>query len=495
MNINSALIKPIAETKYLSAENCWRYRAILRFFYIQYEKIKYWMYKEEVFEELRQSTIFSSYTIEMCQQDMDTLVSWGNLIPVQDTSRAATIEQFKNKQFRYQMSEYSVEIERLTVKLENLFVEGASLEPTIFERIRDHVSKINNIVSAEPKHVASWWRDLNTDFKRLNQNYQDYIRSFYSKKAEDMMKTLEFIVYKDTLIEYLRDFVKGLQKNAHTIENVLRQTSEKTVQDILEKAFIFEKSIPRLDMEVHDEVLQDSILGKWLNLKEWFMGTPSKESEASKIYDITNEIIRKITRYASQIAESRTSAVNRREEYRKLCDMFMSCEEIDEAHKLSSTVFGMFNSRHIKAKMERATESTNASIYDEFPAVMEIRPKVRGYSERSSRSPINFKTDQKKKMKEIYIRQLEEEEMVLESYTNNSIIDFKFLPVIPKHARITLLKWIAKACSSPDKTAKTEDGRVFKLVRPENNSRTILKCEDGELDMPAYILEFSSSNT
>lgn len=494
MNINSSLIKPITETKYLTSENCWRYRAILRFFYLQYEKIKYWMYKEEVFEELRQSTIFSSYTIEMCQQDLESLVAWGNLVPVQDTSRAATIEQFKNKQFRYQMSEYSVEIERLTVKLENLFVEGASLEPTLFERIRDHITKINNIASADPKLVASWWRDLNTDFKRLNQNYQDYIRSFYSKKAEDMMKTLEFIVYKDTLIEYLRDFVKGLQRNAHTIESVLRQVSEGTVGEILNKSFIFEKSIPRLEIEVSDEVLQDSINGKWNNFKEWFMGTPSRESEASKIYDITNEIIRKITRYASQIAESRTSAVNRKEEYRKLCDMFVSCKEIDEAHKLSATVFGMFNSRHIKAEMERVTESANSSIYDEGPVVMEIRPKVRGYSERSSRTPIRFRTDQKKKMLEIYIGRLEEEKLVLDSYTNNSIIDFSGLPVIPKHARITLLKWIAKACASPNKTAKTEDGRIFKLISPKNNSRTILECEDGELDMPAYILEFGSEN-
>ena len=43
-------MKQIDETKYLSTDNTWRYRAILRFFYLQYEKMKYWMYKEEVFE-------------------------------------------------------------------------------------------------------------------------------------------------------------------------------------------------------------------------------------------------------------------------------------------------------------------------------------------------------------------------------------------------------------------------------------------------------------
>ena len=34
----------------------------------------------------------------------------------------------------------------------------------------------------------SWWNDLNNDFMRLNQNYQDYIRDLNSVKAEKMMR-------------------------------------------------------------------------------------------------------------------------------------------------------------------------------------------------------------------------------------------------------------------------------------------------------------------
>ena len=42
----------------------------------------------------------------------------------------ASIEELKQK-YRYQMTEYSVEIERLLLELENLFIEGASPEPTL----------------------------------------------------------------------------------------------------------------------------------------------------------------------------------------------------------------------------------------------------------------------------------------------------------------------------------------------------------------------------
>jgi len=493
MNIDASLMKPITETKYLTAENCWRYRAILRYFYLQYEKIRYWFYKEDIFEALKSNPYFSAYTIELCQQDLDTLVQWGNLVPMQDTSRASTIEEFKNKQFRYQLSEYAVEIERLTIKLENIYVEGASLEPTLFERIRDAVLKIGQMPDAETKIVGAWWKDLYTDFKRLNQNYQDYVRSFYSQKAENLMKSREFIAYKDNLVEYLRDFVKGLQKNAHFIEEALRGIQQDKIDKILEKAFAFEKSIPRMDMDVSDEAIRDNIYGKWQSIGDWFVGTSARVSEAAKIYDITNEIIRKITRFASQIAESRSSAANRREEYRKLCEMFLSCNGIKEAHKLSAVAFGLTNSRHIRGSPERTTESPNSSVYDEPPLQVEIKPKVRGFREKSTRPPIDFKTEKKEKMRAEYLRQLEKEKQVMESYVTGDQIEIENLPVIRQHVRATLLKWIGKASAAPGNVAKTEDGRVFRLVLPPDGKRCTLRSEDGNLEMPAYVLKFENT--
>jgi len=187
--ITSKLTKQIDEMRYLTVENAWRYRSILRYFYMQYEKMKYWLYKEDVYETLKTNDEFKEYTMEMCRQDLDVLLSWKNLSALQDTSKVSTVEEFKNKQFRYQLSEYSVEIERLTIRLENLFVETASLEPTLLERLREELKKLPQMAKLSEKEVGSWWSGLNSDFKRLNQNYQDYIRDLYTIKAEEMMKT------------------------------------------------------------------------------------------------------------------------------------------------------------------------------------------------------------------------------------------------------------------------------------------------------------------
>jgi len=490
MEIQDKLLKQIDETRYLTTENTWRYRTILRFFYLQYEKMKYWMYKEEVLEELKQHDEFQNYTLDLLKQDLDVLVAWKNLVPLQDTSRVPTVEEFKNKQFRYQLSEYSVEIERMTIKLENLFVENASLEPSLLEKLKRELDKFTSMIHEDEKVIGSWWRELNNDFRRLNQNYQDYIGDFYSLRAEEMMKTKEFIVYKERFIDYLRDFIKGLQYNVNAIESVLKKITEQEERAVLSKVFAYEKSIPRLDIENRDEDILDNIQGKWKNLKEWFLESSGKESEASRLFDITNEIIRKITRFAAQISESRNSAANRKEEYKKLVEMFLSCTDMSDAHKLSALAFGIFSPRHIRGDFERKTESINSGIYDEEAYSYTIKPRIRNYREKGKKTPIAYHGDKKAEMLEKIIRDRQQEKSEMESFICDGKLSFDQLPTIDAKVRTTLLRWLANGLNDRNGLGKTEYGRAFKVLIPANNHRCKVVCVDGDFEMPAYKLHF-----
>lgn len=491
MEFKENLFKQITETKYLTTDNTWRYRTIIRYFYLQYEKMKYWLYKEELFEELKKSPYFMEYTIDQCKQDLDVLVEWNNLIPVQDTTKVSTVEEFKNKQFRYQLSEYSVEIERMTIRLENLKVESASLEPSLLERLRIELNRFKSMINEDSNTVGNWWNSINEDFKRLNQNYQDYIRDLYSIKAEEMMRTKEFLVFKDIFIDYLRDFVKGLQHNSYAIEAIIREISIDDEEKLINKILEYNKSIPRLDIEISEKDIKENIQGRWVNLKNWFMGDGERESEVSRLFDITNEIIRKITRFAFQIVETRNSAANRKEEYKKICNMFLKTENIDEAHKLSSLVFGIFNTRHIKGDIIRSSESINMGIYEEEPYEIIIKPRIRTYREKSEKTPISDNREKKEAVLRSIIEERENEVNIMGNYIVNGEIDFVKLPIIESHIRTTLLRWLTKAMSSPDNIGKTEDGKIFKVVIPEKDERCILNCQDGELQMPAYKIIFN----
>ena len=125
----------IQETSYLSVPGVAHYRTIMRKMFIENESMHYQLYKEEIFQLVKEDEGFKDYTIDDLKLDLDQLVTWNNLIAVQDPGIVHTIAEYKNKQFRYSMSERAVEIERLTIKLENLSIQSASLSTNYFLRI------------------------------------------------------------------------------------------------------------------------------------------------------------------------------------------------------------------------------------------------------------------------------------------------------------------------------------------------------------------------
>ena len=54
----------IQETSYLSAPNAGIYRKIMRYFYREYEKMHFQLYKEDIYRLLKTDSVFSDYTIK-----------------------------------------------------------------------------------------------------------------------------------------------------------------------------------------------------------------------------------------------------------------------------------------------------------------------------------------------------------------------------------------------------------------------------------------------
>lgn len=490
MQVSDKLIRPLTEAKYLNADNVSRYRCIMRIFFENYEKLRYWMYQEDIYEEMIRDPYFADYRPEQCQQDLAMLVEWKNLNTIQDTRKVASIEEFKNKKYRYQMSEYSVEIERLVLRLENLFIEGASLEPTLLERIRREIERFPEMAEVDGNEVYTWWTDLNNDFVRLNQNYQDYIRDLNSVKAEEMMHTKEFLVFKDRLIEYLRSFIKGLQRNVGVIEESLRSQKEEVRETVFGKIIEYELLIPRMEVEISRPMIEEKIRGRFQSIYNWFVGAEGAENEAGKLFDATNEIIRRITRYAAQLSEKNALGANRKEEYKKAAELFLRCNDLSEAHKMSAMVFGIERPWHLAGDLIRETDSMNQGVYEEAPLQLTLKPRVRTYREKSKRSGIRESAEQKQETRRKLLQKQKEEMQKLQQLEKKGRIDFAELPVLEPRIREILLKWLSDAMEDADFTARTDDGRRYVLDRTHAGEKCVVHCEDGNFTMPRMAIVF-----
>ena len=111
----------ISELRYINADNVTRYRAIMRYLYLQYERLSYWLSPEQIYAGVMEWNVLKNYTQEQCQLDLDQLVAWKNLTYRHDGTRARTVEEYLRKKYQYLITPYSIELERFLGNIRMIF--------------------------------------------------------------------------------------------------------------------------------------------------------------------------------------------------------------------------------------------------------------------------------------------------------------------------------------------------------------------------------------
>jgi hypothetical protein len=171
--------------------------------------------------------------------------------------------------------------------------------------------------------------------------------------------------------------------------------------------------------------------------------------------------------------------------------MFARCPDLDEAHRLSSWLFGAQHLRHFTANADRSTDNIFSSTYEETPYTYTLDPHTRTYRPRLDKTGFSSRQDELLRQKKLLLEQKELERRCVMEFVKNGVLDFSAIdeaqPITPDLRRI-FLRWITAANSNRSKQAVTEYGQHYTLVRGQGEC--VLHCTDGELHMPAYRLTF-----
>lgn len=95
--MDNILLNSVSEVTYLTTGSAWRYRAILRYFYLQYEQLRYYLFPEEVLEFLKESPHFAEYTEELLQQDLTNWLAGKILFPGRIPARYIALKILRRK--------------------------------------------------------------------------------------------------------------------------------------------------------------------------------------------------------------------------------------------------------------------------------------------------------------------------------------------------------------------------------------------------------------
>lgn len=110
------LLDKIWPANYLVVENVERYRIIMRYFYKRHRQMQGSLYRPEILTMMQQFYAQNYTEIEL-NQDLENLVTWGNLQKQQEMIRPKSIEEYRNKNFRYQITESGILLEEMVFQL------------------------------------------------------------------------------------------------------------------------------------------------------------------------------------------------------------------------------------------------------------------------------------------------------------------------------------------------------------------------------------------
>lgn len=489
--MDSHQFQKIKEASYLTADqNATRYRIILRFFYIEHERMKDLLYPADVFRFVRSVEGLGDYTEAMLEQDLQTLVNWNNIMPRQEMKEPKSIEDYKRKRFRYQITPYTVAFERMLADLEKKGEEfGGALEKSAFVRLLKAIRSLSAPAGESDQTQFDRWQEVLHHFKQIKTNTSDYIGYLNSEKLETNMQTEAFLVYKDRFIHYLRDFVMALQQTAMRIQSALTEIPEASLELTCRSIVAREQSIPRIGvLELNEEAISEDFYETWKNIRSWFISNDTGDSEYASLQRQTNEAIRRITRIIQRFGERLQQHRSRKKDYLHIAKWFNECDSLEEAHQLSATVFGMFHTQHFAAEPSE-TSDVYADLWKEKPSEFKITPRIQGYREKSRPSSFVMNEKAKREARQEHLDKLKQLKKSLYAYVEDGKIVLSHHDFIDRDVRKVLLRWIARAQIQEKKIVQTEFGvRVSVQVDPKK--RAVVRSEDGTMDMPDMIYTF-----
>ncbi len=400
--MEDVLLNQIEEVKYLTQENTPRYRLIMKFLFNKYEEAEYWLYKEEIHKEVQKR--IEDYTEEECERDLEFLLNNGSITKLQDTQNINTINDFKFHNFRYQLTDKAVVIERMTIELEQIEVKVSSLEPRLFERINNQIKKLTDIYNLDESEIYDLWTDLINDFKNLNEHYQDFLKKFHEAKTEELLQSEAFLEFKSSVINYINAFINSYIKSSTSIKNYLLEIDEEKTEYLMNMLLSYQKKAPKISADFDYEKLKKVNYGKWQSLKKWFI-VKTGMSEGERLLNATQNVIQKIYKYASSLIELHGNMINRKEEYKHIIKLFDNLYNVNDAHKLSSAIFGIITCNHYKVAPQTNTDSLINS-YEVKPLEIPISTTNKEYKFKTQETIVIDKTREK----EIILKQIKLEE-------------------------------------------------------------------------------------
>lgn len=487
-------MEKISPANYLNVDNFERYRRIMRYFYKRHRQMQGALYRPDIIK-MMQTDYLSSYGDLEVDQDLENLVLWGNLQRQQEMLRPKSIEEYRNRNFRYQITEAGILVEEMVYQLTH--TKHAAIGALDEKGFRKLLQLLTSLLSNDGDPV-DLWKKIETEFRKIGADTANYIGYITSPEVDSRMKTEQFLVYKDKFINYLREFISNVQSLYHQFVAVINRLPQLDAERLIDGLFEKAQEIPTMDATERTEV-EEQVLGVLSALQNWFIGTPERPSEYDNLMLQTDQMITKITGLIYYYGQEIHQYQSRRKDYLHMAEWFSQVKNLAEAQEMYAGIFGLEHTRHFYVTESSDATSNRENSWELSPSTLFLNKRGRGA--RTERKAQSFKLDRTKQKKqfEIYQKKAAEHREKIESYFLNNQLDFSTIKQLDSESRKVFLKWISGAVATQVPNKIATGNYLEQVIATELNfdvrikidlgTQIYVNCDDGCLQMPQVTIE------
>lgn len=326
--------------------------------------------------------------------------NWGNLLAFPDSGRVTALEEFYRRRMLYQLSRQGEAAERALASYDSAFGSRGALQSVALEDIVVLLTNLRDVAAArqsgpevDAAAVHQTLRSLRARFSELAENAVAFMGSIQRTLDLHDADVDAFLAYKEQLIEYLERFIHDLLVRGATIAELLGAIGDDAVAYLASIAANRE-AIDAAPGEREATVEQSLAVWtrQWTGLRNWFVSSPGRESEANLLRARARSAIPALLAVVRALHSQAGGRADRTQDFLTLARWFADLPSDGDRHRLWRSAFGLSSVRHLSVTASTvdawgAAELGNATPWSDAPPV-EISPQLRrtGSYERRGRS-------------------------------------------------------------------------------------------------------------
>jgi uncharacterized protein (TIGR02677 family) len=279
-----------------------------------------------------------------------SLRDWGNLDEHPDTADVATVEEFYQPRFLYQLTAEGEAAERAISHFVENIRDPGELQAAALDDIRHLLRELEQLIDepgVDGAKVALTLRSLRERFDELTVKAQVFVGSLQRTIDLRGASVANFVAYKDLLIEYLERFIGELVIATAEIAATLERLDGSRLESVLELVAARELADAVEAGAVARQQAIERWRGRWMGLRSWFIGSAAAPSQAEALRARARSAIPALLSAAAAIHERRSARSDRATDLRTLARWFAELSTDEECHRLFRAAFGLSSCRHL----------------------------------------------------------------------------------------------------------------------------------------------------